>query len=268
MSDELERRLKDFPSEFPRPDTAVTRRVADQLRGAVGRPKRRHNLSLAGALLAALAVGAAFGVLTTSASNSTVTIGVRPSIVSFVQKPEIFGAVTSAKADEEVTVQFKQCGLYPEQCRAFMTTRTIDGGAWNLDELLFVGLSIPASGTFRALWNGEISREVSLKMRAGVSLRRLRRGLWEVWAYGTQSFWRKRVRLERFDTRSRRWILVRTLSLTETGGSRYYGGSSLPTGTKPFRPAVPKGTTLRAVLPLQAARPCYIGGYSRVQRTH
>ncbi len=41
--------------------TAVTRRVAGQLRRAVGRPERRHNLSLAGALLAALAVGATFG---------------------------------------------------------------------------------------------------------------------------------------------------------------------------------------------------------------
>lgn len=221
---------------------------------------------LAAALLAAGAIGGAVMAGATAASETSVTIGLRPSIVRFVEKPEIYGE-TTGKADEEVTVQFRQCGLYPEQYRAFMTTRTNERGGWNLDELLYVGLSIPASGTFRALWNGEVSREVSLKMRAGVNLQRLRRGLWEVWAFGTQSFWRNQVRLERFDARSRRWVLVRTLLLTETGGSRYYGGSSAITMTKPFRPAVPKGTTLRAVLPLQAARPCYIGGYSRVQRT-
>jgi hypothetical protein len=268
VSDELERRLKAFPSEFPRPDEDVTRRVPDKLRAAAARPKRRGRFSLAGALLAALAVGAAIGSVATPASNSTVTIGVRPSIVRYAEKPEIFGAVTNAKAGDVVTVQFKQCGLYPTQFRAFMTTQTIEGGAWSLGELLNVRLQIYASGTFRALWGDEVSREVALKMRAGVYLQRLpRRGRFTVRVAGAQSFWRRRVRVERFDTGSRTWILVRSLLLTESEGSRDYGQPILVAATEPFRPAVPKGTTLRAVLPLAAARPCYVGGNSLVQRT-
>jgi hypothetical protein len=268
VSDDLERRLKKFPSEFPRPDEQVTRDVADRLRGALARPKKRRNASLAGALLAALAVGAAIGSVATSASSSTVTIGVRPSVVRYGEKPEIFGAVTNANAGEGVTVQFKQCGLYPAQYRDFMTTTTIDGGAWSLDELLYVRLQIEASGTFRALWNDQASREVSLKMRAFVQLGRLQRGRgFEVRVAGTQSFWRRRVRVERFDTRSRRWTLVRSLLLTESEGSRDYGQPILIATTEPFRPAVPKGTTLRAVLPLKAAQPCYLAGYSLLLRT-
>jgi hypothetical protein len=263
VSDDVERRLRHFPSEFPRPDEDVTRRVAAGLR--TGLPRRpRRTVSYGAALLASLAAGAAIGSVATSASNPTVTIGVRPSIVRYVQKPEIFGAVTSGKANEEVTVQFKQCGLYPEQFRDFMTTRTIDGGAWSLVELLGVRLNIPASGTFRALWNGETSREVALKVRAYVDLRRLPRGRgFFVRVAGTQSFWRKRVRVERFDTRSRRWMLVKSLLLTENEAGDF---GAVITATHSFHPRVPKGTILRAVLPLAAAKPCYLGGYSLLQR--
>ncbi len=219
------------------------------------------------ALLVAAVAGAAICSVAAS-SNSLVTIGVRPSIVRFSEKPEIFGAVTDAKAGDVVTVQFKQCGLYPEQYRAFMTTQTIEGGAWNLDELFFVGTRTDTSGSFRALWGGEVSREVGFKVRAFVDLRRLPRGRgFYVRAGGTQSFWRKRVRIERFETRSRRWILVRSLLLTQSESSRNYGGSSLMVATERYRPAVPKGTTLRAVLPLAAAKPCYLAGYSKLIRT-
>jgi hypothetical protein len=259
VSDELERRLKDFPSEFPRPDEEVTRRVARQLR-----VRRRRTIPLAGTLLAALAVGAAIGSVATSASNSTVTIGVRPSIVRYAEKPEIFGAVTNAKPGEVVTVQFKQCGIYPLQFRDFMTTETIEGGAWSLQELLGVRLQITGSGSFRALWGNDVSREVALKMRVFVDLRRLPGGRFHVRVAGTQSFWRKSVRVERFDRRSRRWMLVRSLLLTESEGPGDYGAPIVETA--PFRPGVPKGTTLRAVLPPAAARPCYLAGYSRLQR--
>jgi hypothetical protein len=212
-------------------------------------------------LLIALLAGAA------GASNTLVTIGVRPSIVRFSEKPEIFGAVSSAKAGETVTVQYRQCGLYPEQFRAFMTTETDDGGAWNLDELFFVGTRTDTSGSFRAVWGGEVSREVPFKVRAFVDLRRLPRGRgFYVRAGGTQSFWHRRVRVERFDIRTRKWILVRTVLLTESQSSRNYGGSSLIVASESFRPAVPKGTTLRAVLPLAAAKPCYLAGYSKLVR--
>lgn len=266
MSDDLERRLRDFPSELPRPGEEATSRAAAEVLGASRPKKRRGAISLGAALLAALAVGAALGSVTSSASSSTVTVGVRPSIVGFSGKPEIFGAVTSAKAGEEVTVQFKQCGLYPTQFRDFMTTTTIDGGAWSLGELLQVRLQIYSSGSFRAVWGDEMSREVALKMRAGVYL--LHRGdrFW-VQVTGTQSFWHRRVRVERFDPGSRRWILVRSLLLTESDGSRDWGQPILINASEPFRPAVPKGTTLRAVLSREAAKPCYLGGPSRIQRT-
>jgi hypothetical protein len=220
----------------------------------------------AAALIGASLV-ATIGAAAPSASTEVIGIGLRPSIVRAFEKPEIYGEVTPARADDEVTVQFRQCGLYPAQFRDFMTTRTNEGGGWSLDELFQVGLSIPASGTFRALANGETSREVELRMRAFIHLTKLPRGRgFYVRVAGVQSFWHRRVRVERFDNRARKWVLVRSLILAKETGSRYYGGSTLGAETESFHPRVPKGTMLRAVLPLAAAKPCYIGGYSLLQR--
>ena len=223
---------------------------------------------LAAALLC-LAAGATIGSVAISASNSAVSIGVRPSIMRFGEKPEIFGAVTSGNADEEVTVQFRQCGLYPVQFRDFMTTRTIEGGAWSFQELLGVRLGIPASGTFRALWNGEMSREVKFQVRASVRLIPLpiRGGRrFHVLVAGATSFWHRRVRIERFDSRRRSWTLVQSVLVTESLTNKEYGSSTVLDGTRPFRIDVPKGTTVRAVLPLAAAKPCYLAGYSKLVR--
>ena len=83
---------------------------------------------------------------------------------------------------------------------------------------------------------------------------------------GTQSFWRKQVVVERFTRRLGKWVKVRRVSLTQSRGGRY----AVPVifnFSETFRVRVPKGTILRAVLPLAAARPCYLGGVSRLLRT-
>lgn len=226
----------------------------------------RGTVALAAALVS---VPALIGSAATQASAVDISLGVRPAVLRFGEKPDIFGAVTSARAGEEVTVQFRQCGLYPEQYRSFMTTETAEGGTWSLAELLFVRLGIPASGTFRALWNGETSREVKVQVRASVRLVPLpvRGGRrFQVLVAGTQSFWHRRVRIERFDIRLRAWRLVRTVLVTESLTNKEYGSPTILDGTEPFRVDVPRGTTLRAVLPLEAARPCYLAGYSLLLR--
>jgi hypothetical protein len=195
-----------------------------------------------------------------SASSTTVTISVRPAVVPYGQNPELFGTVRSGKPGELVRVQFKQCGLYPLQFRDVTTARVGTGGTWSAG----IGSMLTASGTFRALWREEVSREMALMMRAFVDLRRHPSRGFTVRVAGTQSFWRKPVRVERFDFRARKWVLVRTLLLTESESA---GDAGAPIAeTLPFRPRVPKGTTLRAVLPLAAAKPCYLAGYSTLQR--
>jgi hypothetical protein len=72
---------------------------------------------------------------------------------------------------------------------------------------------------------------------------------------GKVSFWRKFVLLQRFDRPRGVWITLRRVVITEDHGS-----------TLEFRPRVPRGTLIRAVLPLSQARPCYIAGVSPTLR--
>jgi hypothetical protein len=69
--------------------------------------------------------------------------------------------------------------------------------------------------------------------------------------------------IQRFDTKTRRWITIKRVLLTETAGSTQ---SDIASTTDQFRLGVPKGTTLRATLPLSQAAPCYVGGYSAILR--
>jgi hypothetical protein len=66
------------------------------------------------------------------------------------------------------------------------------------------------------------------------------------------------VLLQRFERRRGVWITMRRHALTESFAQGY---------SARFRPRVPRGTQLRAVMPLSQARPCYLEGYGPIFRT-
>lgn len=187
---------------------------------------------------------------------SGITLVVLPTTFSNTsQRMTVYGSVSTGKAGEKVTVQFKACGLYPIQFRDALETTTTAGGGYSFAELQPFNLGV--SGVYRAVSGGDVSAEVRVRQRAAVYLRPLRRGArFEVAVWGKMSFWRRYVLLQRFERRRGVWITVRRLVLTENLGQ-----------TTPFRPGVPKGTQIRAVLPLSQARPCYLTGYSQIWTT-
>jgi hypothetical protein len=189
-----------------------------------------------------------------------VTLVVQPTVVARTdQRMTIFGSVSSGKAGDKVTIQFKACGLQPIQFRDAFETTTRAGGDFSLEGLHPFNLGV--SGVYRAVSGGEVSPEIRVRQRAAVYMRPLRsgRGRFEVWVGGRVSFWRRFVLLQRFERARGVWITVRRLPLTESVGQS--------SATPAFRPRVPKGTTIRAVLPLSQARPCYLAGYGPLMRT-
>jgi hypothetical protein len=186
---------------------------------------------------------------------SGISLVVLPTIISDTgQRMTIYGSVSSGKAGEMVTVQFKACGLYPIQFRDALETTTTAGGGYSFAQLRPFNLGV--SGVFRAVSGDDVSAEVRVQQRASVNLRPRPGGRFEVWVWGKVSFWRRYALLQRFDRSRGVWITVRRLILTEGLGQ-----------TLPFRPAVPKGTQIRAVFPLSQARPCYLAGYSKIWTT-
>ena len=187
---------------------------------------------------------------------AAVTINVRPAIYGRQGPLVVSGSVTSGKEGEKVTLQYKQCGLYPTQFRDEAEVTTHEGGGWELET------GVLANGVFRALSGGDVSNEVQVQKRVDVRLAPAPPRRFVVNVVERFQFWRKQVLIQRFHRGQKKWLLVKKLRLVNTDaapGSVYVWSS-----TDEFGVDVPKGTTIRAVLPLAQAKPCHIGGYSNL----
>jgi hypothetical protein len=198
---------------------------------------------------------------------SGATLVVQPRVVRELnQRLTIFGSVASGRAGEKVAVQFKACGASPSQFRDMLETTTRAGGGFSFLELQPFGPGI--SGVFRAVSGEATSADVPITYHADVFLQYPRGGRTRVSVTGLVSLWRRHVLLQRFDRRRGVWMNVRRVTLTEQGGgpSPYPGVHPAIFSSEPFRPGVPRGTQIRAVMPLSQARPCYLAGVSEVRR--
>ena len=164
--------------------------------------------------------------------------------------------MTSGKADEKVTLQFKQCGLFPAQFRDHVEVTTHEGGGWGVET------GVLANGVFRALSGGDVSNEVQVQKRVDVRLDASTAPAFRSPCRRALPFWRKQVLIQRFHRGQRKWLLVKKLRLVNTDAAP--GSFFVWSSTDEFTVDVAKGTTVRAVLPLAQAKPCHIGGYSNL----
>ena len=68
--------------------------------------------------------------------------------------------------------------------------------------------------------------------------------------------------IERFAPKTGRWLFVKRVVLTKSGGAGTMSWSEAKVSAK-----LARRTLIRAVLPLAQARPCYMAGYSNLFRT-
>jgi hypothetical protein len=115
--------------------------------------------------------------------------------------------------------------------------------------------------TLRALWDNDISTTIPLGQQAWVQLQRLASGRFYVGVHGKRPVWRKHVLVQQ--RRSGAWKTIRTVVLTEQVA---LGQTGAVATYATFKPAVPRGTMIRAILPRSQARPCYLAGASEPRR--
>lgn len=201
-----------------------------------------------GALAVALASTAGLGM--GGGGADTITIRARPAIVKWNDVVVLNGSAQNVKGGDTVTIQEQLCGQKTWQTT--VETRT-NGTEWTAT--VFPGIT----ELLRAKANGSTSAPIRVQQRPAVQLVR-RRGRFQITVGGRTSLWHRKVTLQRFDRSARVWRDVRSVLLTDSGaapGSTYVWGS-----TDPFRQKLPKGTLVRATVPLSQVRPCYLGGYS------
>lgn len=207
-------------------------------------------------LLPVAIVGAALGLGLGGSAAETISMTARPTIARANERVTATGGVGSGRADQLVTIQSRPCDQTTWRDIAETTTR--DGGAFTID------FSPGISGLYRATSAGAESDPMKLQTRPSVSLIQRPPGKFSVNVNAQRPFWGRKVALQRFDTKKRVWIEIRKILLTEQGAPP--GVPWVWTGSDKVRVDVPKGTTLRAVLPLSATRPCYLAGYSNLLR--
>lgn len=186
----------------------------------------------------------------------TIAISARPAIAGAGDRVMVTGSVGSGRADIDVTLEARYCD--ETTWRELSATRTDQGGTWYLEYVPLITQLIRAKGA------GATSAEVKVQTRPTVSLGQRPPGMFFVNVNSQRGFWRKRVSLQRFDRGKRVWREIRKVQLTETGAPPGVGW--VWTGSEKVRVQVPKGTTLRAVLPLSQTKPCYLAGYSNLLR--
>jgi hypothetical protein len=208
------------------------------------------------ALTTVIAVGVLTLLAATDAGTATTQAGptmfARPTIVG-PDGVTVYGTVDSRTGGEEVTIQARDCGS--RSFRTFAAAVTRDGGGWS------VTVHPRISTTLRAVHDELESSPVAIWRRANVALDRKRRGGgFRVGTGGLRSFWHKRVLVQRLQGGS--WRTVKSVLLMDSSAGSGYGSWV----EADFTLAVPRGTQIRAVLPLSQATPCYLAGVSRTLR--
>jgi hypothetical protein len=199
-------------------------------------------------VLAVLALPAAVLALPAGAAQRP-TVVATPLLVGELSQVSLAGTSGSSKAGQVVIVLAKECSF--THYRVVGATRTITGGSW------IHSTTVSMNTSYRVRTRGVYSRPIVVRKRAVVSLsRRPGTRIFEAAVHGGSPLLGKRIRLERY-TRSG-WVLVSQAKLRR----HVIFGRVEAT----FR-VLQQGLELRAVVPAQRARPCFVAGASKLVRS-
>ncbi|HEU0302981.1 MAG TPA: hypothetical protein VFR32_00220 [Gaiellaceae bacterium] len=204
----------------------------------------------------ALALGAAVGVGFGYSATETIEITARPTVLRWTQSMIVAGGVGSGRAGVDVYLESRACD--EQKWELVAGPHTDDAGRFAVELGASVNLLL------RARADGATSNLLAIKQRPSVTLQQRPKGTFWVHVNATRPLYRRTVVLQRFDPSRRTWRAVRSARLTQTGSNP--GSPFVWSRTEKFRATIPRQTLLRATLPLQQARPCYVGGYSNLLR--
>jgi hypothetical protein len=194
------------------------------------------------------------GLATAAVLADTVTLQPRASIIrSGEYSIGVVGSVSSGAEGEYVVVKGKECGIPGAFFRGLGGGTTTAGGAYE------AAVAIRTRTTIRAEWKNATSATVVINKRAYITLTKEEDGFRVAVASETHSVDGKRATVERLTPTG--WKKLQTVVLEAQDGYAQYGEK------KKLRFKVPKGTTIRAVLPRSQAGACYLAGYSKLIRT-
>lgn len=187
-------------------------------------------------------------------ASADVTIFARPTVLGWTQTATLYGSVDGAGSQDVVSIQSRVCGF--SFFKPHSEVHLNAGGGWSTP----VGGGITT--TYRAVWKGRRSANVTIWSGAGVYLEPTRsRNRFIVTVVSRRSLWRRQVAIQRREASG--WRTLRTVVLSDSLPGAGVTSASAAT----FRLSVPRGTAIRAFLPTSEAKPCYVASASKAVRT-
>jgi hypothetical protein len=165
----------------------------------------------------------------------------------------VLGAISSGAEGEYVVVKGKECGIPGAFYRAIGGATTTAGGTYEASVL------IRTKTTLRAEWQEAASPTVVVWPRAWITLTKEEDGYRVTVASETSDMDGKRAVVQRLTPAG--WKPLQTVVVEAQRGYVQFAEK------KKLRFKVPKGTTIRAVLPRSQSGACYLAGYSKLLRT-
>jgi len=203
--------------------------------------------------LSALAAACLAGLAAAGTFADSVTMRARAAILRSDEfAVGVLGTISNGAEGEYVSVTGKECGIPGAFFRALGGATTLAGGGWE------ASVPVRTTTTLRAEWKDAKSETVTVRRRASVWLTKERRGFRIAVSSEAGRADGKRVIIERLMRAG--WKKLQTVVVRSEGYTEFAEKSGL-------RFKVPKGTTIRAVLPRSQAGPCYLAGYSKLIRT-
>lgn len=194
------------------------------------------------------------GLATAAGLADSVTLQPRAGVIrSSEYSVGVLGQISSGAEGEYVVVKGKECGIPGAFFRGLGGATTAAGGTYE------ASVQVRTKTTLRAEWKGATSATVVINKRAYITLTKEEDGFRVAVSSETGSVDGKRATVERLTPNG--WKKLQTVVLKAQDGYVQYGEK------KKLRFKVPKGTTIRAVLPRSQAGACYLAGYSKLIRT-
>ena len=208
------------------------------------------------ALLLTLALGTA-GVA--AAADPQVTLSAEPRVVSFANSDArslVLLTGSAGRANADLMLEAKQCGS-----PAFVAMRATHADqSGNFHEP-----DAPAiSTTYRVRSGGALSNPVLVQVRPAIRFEQDGPARYAVQTIAVRFFRGAKGRFERFNRATGKWVLVRRVTLQRQSAPR---GAGWAYSGATFTARVPKGTTVRFVLPRNQVGECYLAGFSVIFAT-
>ena len=201
-----------------------------------------------------LAAATFAGLATAAVLADSVTIQTRANVLRSAEPyVGVVGQISTGAEGEYVVVKGKECGIPGAFFRALGGATTMAGGTYEASVL------VRTKTTLRAEWKTSTSSTVVVNKRAYISLMKEPDGFRVAVSSETENVDGKRATIERLTGTG--WKKLQTVVVRAQPGYVQYAEK------KKLRFKVPKGTTIRAVLPRSQAGACYLAGYSKLIRT-